>query len=101
VERTIRNWNHIVSWLATHYYCINMKYCNFKAGLRWLFKDITLSESLVITRHILVFSAVVINDYIYNSNEIAQTNGVLQGYPLRPLLFSIVTANSKGNTGLG
>lgn len=47
----------------------------------------------IIIRNILSDTRVVIDDGITTSNVITQTNGVLQGDPMSPVLFNIVTAD--------
>lgn len=46
-----------------------------------------------ILEHILIYNIIEIEDGISTSNEIRQTNGVLQGDPISPLLFNIATAD--------
>jgi hypothetical protein len=44
-------------------------------------------------KELLQYNNIIINDIINKSKKLVQTNGVLQGDPLSPLLFTIVTAN--------
>ena len=48
-------------------------------------------ETAVLIHNILVQNIVLLSDTITISQEITQTNGVLQGDPLSPLLFNIAT----------
>jgi hypothetical protein len=45
-----------------------------------------------IVRYIMAYNHITINDNINTLRKLVQTNGVLQGYQLSPLLFNIATA---------
>jgi retron-type reverse transcriptase len=53
----------------------------------------TRNPHTVIVKNILAHNTVVINDTVSTSKDIIQTNGVLQGDPLSPLLFNVATSD--------
>ena len=52
-----------------------------------------LNPLTVIVKNILAYNQITIDDAICKTKEITQTNGVLQGDPLSPILFNIATAD--------
>ena len=48
-------------------------------------------ELAVLAHNILSYNSIIISDNVTTSKEIMQTNGVLQGDPLIPLLFNVAT----------
>ena len=44
--------------------------------------------------NILSFNLLTVNDKVTNSRSIIQTNGILQGDPLSPMLFNLLMHNA-------
>jgi hypothetical protein len=52
-----------------------------------------LNPLTVIVKNILAYNQITIDHTIYKTKEITQTNGVLQGDPISPILFKIATTD--------